>query len=195
LDTADDLDVNKVLRPTFTDRDLLRAPESRVCCQSCSAYFDHQELRRENWWLAAKHAETISRKAIRPYIDRLLAEPLPESGYFLVTTAKRKHIGLRAPLNVAGNRHLKVQFELATLEIDASRWSLLTAACDTLRRHHTWQEITGDGYQSWRLAKWQDAIDEFAAARDAIRPFLRTPYLDLVQFCGDLAAKEEEDAD
>lgn len=181
LPTAETTPLGSVLRPTFTDLAYLRRPPPGVACPACDYYMSHQELRRANWWLTAGEAQPIERRDLRRLLADHLAQPPAAGGYYLITTSKRKHLALRAPLNLAGAPTRRVQFELATLTLDAALWSTLTAACDALRHFHTWQEILNDTYQSWRLVKWPRAAD-FIAARAAIQPYARTPYLELVKF-------------
>lgn len=185
----------KVLRPTFTDHEFLRCPTSNHVCPACEYYMNHQELRRANWWLTGDKALPIERDQLRPFITVQLYRPLMENGYLIITTSKRKHIGLRAPLNMAGSKALRVQFETVTLDLTAALWQSLTAACDTLKQHHTWKEILSDSYEAWRLAKWT-GLPTYVAAREVVRPHLRTPYLDLVKFVSvENATTKEDDSD
>jgi len=192
LSTASETLVKSVLRPTFTDIALLRRPDSRHVCPACAWYFDHQEVRRANWWLTADGATEIARGDLRRVIDEQLATPPAADGYLLITTSKRKHIALRAPLNLAGSHARRVQFETDTLTLRAADWFRLTAAVDALRVVHTWQEILTDTYQSWRVGRWANAA-EFVAARAGVRPYLRTPYLDLVKFVSVVGQKDAGD--
>jgi len=192
LPTTSETRVQTVLRPTFTDIALLRRPESRHVCPACAWYFDHQEVRRANWWLAADGATEIARGDLRRVIDEQLATPPAADGYLLITVSKRKHIALRAPLNLAGSHARRVQFETDTLTLHAADWFRLTAAVDALRVVHTWQEILADNYQSWRVGRWAN-VAEFVAARAVARPYLRTPYLDIVKFVSVVGQKDAGD--
>lgn len=120
LPTTSETRVQTVLRPTFTDMALLRRPDSRTVCPACVWYFDHQELRRANWWLTADSAAEIARGDLRRVIDEHLAAPPGADGYLLITASKRKHIALRAPLNLAGSPVRRVQFEIDTLHLAAA---------------------------------------------------------------------------
>ena len=171
---------NTVLRPTFTDHDALRVPGSGVVCEACAWYFGRQDVRRQSWWLTETSAEPVERAAMWPLLRAHLSTPPDQDGYYLFTIMKRKHLALRAPLNLAGARTRRVRFEVNTVTLDATSVAVYKAVAQ-LRRYHTWQEIQDDAYRTHALAKWEEP-GAFASARDVVHPVLSTALFALIRF-------------
>jgi len=172
--------LKKTLRKTFTDHAALRNVISGVVCAACAWYMSHQELRRSSWYLTAGEARPLAKADLYPLLCQHLEQPPEHDGYYLITTMKRKHLALWAPLSAAGNAILRVRFEVVSLDLDR-KWLRLTQAAHRLREHHSWYEIQSDDYNAKFLASWSDPL-EFIRLRQGIKPFLHTPYLDLAQY-------------
>lgn len=191
LPTAAGKPPTAVLRDTFTDYAALRQPRSATVCAACDWYMSRQDLRRSSWWLTETAAAPIERVSIRSFLLDQIAHPPPVAGYILITATRRKHLALYAPLNAAGASTRRLRFETATLDIDPATFPALVAAVDALRQHHTWQEIATGVYYPANLAKWPTPA-AFTAAFTAVRPWLRTPHLNLIRF---ISTKEAITAD
>jgi len=172
--------VDKVLRKTFTDYAALRVPRGDYACDACVWYFGRQDLRRSSWWLTAAGAQSLTKADVGPLLQEHLESPPSEDGYYLITTMKRKHLALWAPLNLAGNPVRRVRFETVTIDIDCD-WLAVVEAAHQLRKFHSWKEIQNDDYNSKFLTRWENPA-EFVRLRGILQPWLGTPYLDLAQY-------------
>lgn len=173
----------KVLRTTFTDYDVLRVRAGEHVCPACVWYFGRQELRRTGWWLTANEARPVSKAEWLPLLHRHIQDGIPADGYYLIKPSglTGKHLALLAPLNICGNRALRVQFDTTTLGLDAA-WLGLVAAAFRLRECHAWREIRQDDYiAKFLAARWPD-FDEFLRLRTTVRPWLRSGQMELAQF-------------
>jgi len=172
--------VEGVLRKTFTDHAALRVPASSSVCPACEWYFGHQELRRSSWWLTAERALSLAKAEVGPLLRGHLRGAPAEDGYYLVTTMKRKHLALWAPLNLAGNSVRRVRFETVTVELDTT-WLAMMEAAHRLREIHSWREIRNDDYNAKFLTRWESP-NEFMELRSMVQPWLGTAHLDLAQY-------------
>jgi CRISPR type IV-associated protein Csf1 len=180
LPTVGDASRTKTIRPTFTDHTALRAPRSPVVCAACDWYMSRQDLRRSSWWLTPTQAQPLAKADLWPTLQRLLVHPPDQDGYLLITTMKRKHLALHAPLNLSGCTSLRVRFEVVTLNV-APAWLDVVAAAHALRQNHSWREIQSDNYVAKFLTRWPNPL-EFIRHRQVIQPHLHTPHLDLAQY-------------
>lgn len=180
LPTDGGRDVNKVLRPTFTNQDILPRPDSSTVCPACAWYFDHQELLRQHWYLTPVEARSLAKADILPLLQTHLETPPPVDGYYLIAQSKKKHIALRGRLNTAGARSLRVNCEELLVDVDGAFMTLLSNVV-TLRNYHRWDEIEGDKYLPWAILRWP-GIADFERTRAAVRPWLRSPQYQLARY-------------
>jgi len=177
---ADEIAVEDVLRPTFTDIDLVRG---EYVCQACAWYLDHQEVRRSHWYLTPDEAVPLAKKEILPLLRRHLAKPPAVDRYYLIARSKKKHVALRARLNAAGCRLLRVNFETQLVDVDQEFMELYCHLA-ALRKYHSWDEIERDEYLLRPLQKWLvgDKYAEFERHRSAARIWVRSPQFELAKY-------------
>ena len=180
LPTDGGLPPKAVFRRTFTNQDILAARESYIVCEACAWYFDHQELRRQHWYITAKEARSLSKKDIFPLLMRHIITPPSEDRYYLIALSKKKHVALRARLNATGCRSLRVNFEEMVVDVD-ERFINLERDIVQMRRYHRWDEIENDAYLPYALLRWP-SIGEFEATRESLRPWLRSPQYRLARY-------------
>lgn len=170
----------EVLRPTFTDHGLLADGNADHVCDACAWYMDHQELRRQSWYLTEREARPLAKKDVLPLLQAHYEEPPLEDRYYLIAISKKKHVALRARLNAGGCRAMRVNFETALVDVDAE-WFKLLDNLVTLRRYHRWDEIEADRYLPFAILKWP-SLSAFEQARQAVRPWLRSPAWGLARY-------------
>jgi hypothetical protein len=195
LPTGHDADLGKVLRDTFTDRDVLEVPWSGYVCAACEWYFDHQELRRQHWYLTAREARPLAKADIFPLLVKHLRCPPAEDRYYFIAQSKKKHVALRARLNAAGCTKLRVNFETIMVDVDQSFPTLMKNLV-ALRKYHSWDEIESDRYLPYAILKWP-SFKAFEEARWAVAPYLRSPQWQLARFLysPDLLKGDDDDGD
>jgi hypothetical protein len=183
--------VADVLRPTFTDIDRVNGD---YVCSACVWYFDHQELRRSHWYLTPAEAVPLAKKDILPLLRKHVREPPPVDRYYLISRSKKKHVALRARLNAAGARMLRVNFETMLVDVDQQFFELYDHIV-ALRKYHAWDEIERDEYLIRSLQRWLtgEGFDQFERHRDGVRPWLRTQQYELAKFLYSPDQEEGED--
>lgn len=193
LPLAGDTPLGKVLRPTFTDHDLL-ANRDGYACTACTWYMDHQELRRQSWYLTENEARPLAKADLLPLLRSHYQDPPAEDRYYLIARSKKKHVALHGRLNAAGCRAMRVNLETSLVDVDGEWFKLLDGVV-ALRRYHAWDEIEADRYLPFAILKWPSLAD-FERAREAVRPWLRSPAWELARYLyhPDLA-KEMRDGD
>lgn len=170
----------RVFRPTFVDYDLQARAELPGLCPACVWYFDHQELLRTHWYLAPSRATPLAKAELLPLLTTHLHTPPAEDRYYLITFTKKKHVALRARINAAGSRVLRVNAETYTVDVDDRTLRLVTDLT-ALRTYHAWQEIESDNYLPYALLRWPD-LAEFEQRRAAVQAWLRSPQYQLARY-------------
>ena len=170
----------KVYRPTFVDFDLQARAGQPDLCPACVWYLDHQEIDRSHWYLSASTARPLAKADLLPLLTEHLTHPPPEDRYYLIAFTKKKHFALRARLNAAGARILRVNAETFLVDVD-NRCLRLAADLTALRTYHAWQEIESDNYLPYAILRWPRLAD-FEARRAAIQPWLRSPQYHLARY-------------
>lgn len=191
LPTKQTAPLSEVLRPTFTDHDLIDE-DGDGACPACAWYFDHSELRRAHWVVTESDAQALAKKDILPLLAEHLDSPPDLPRYYLISRAKRKHVALRARLNAAGSNLLRVNFELSLVDINRGFFGILNDIVK-LRRYHSWDEIRDDKYLPYAILRWDD-LGDFQATRQNLQPHLRSPQYELARFLysPDLAKEGEQ---
>lgn len=191
--TNDHVPKNKVLRPTFTDYDVLRIRTGVYVCPACAWYFDNQDLRRRGWWLTRDRAQPVDKAQWLPVLAQHLIAGAPADSYYLIKPSgpqgkeqkmpgiAGKHLALLAPLTCSGSRTLRIQFDTITLDLDLSFLDLIQA-CFSLRQCHSWREIRNDDYISKYVNQRWRTVSEFMDLRSRVRPWLNTAHIDLAQY-------------
>lgn len=169
-----------VFRPTFTDYDLLKVPHSGSVCPACAWYFDHQELRRQHWYISPSEAKMLAKADILPLLAQHVQNPPNEDRCYLIAQSKKKHVILRARINAAGCSRLRVNFETMLVDVDRDFFALVHDLA-LLHQFHTWQEIEHDDYLPYAILLWP-SLSDFEKTRDRVRPWLGTPQYLLAKF-------------
>jgi hypothetical protein len=175
---------DKVLRPTFVDHSLLLRNGGNVVCDACQWYLGAQDVRRTSWFLTEDKAVVLATPGARLEVLELLArhvrDGVPADSYYLITESKRKHVALRARLNHAGARVLRVNFETMLVDVDRDFFRLYRDVC-TLRQYHAWREIESDAYLPFAILKWPN-LTEFELTRMRVWPQVYSPQYRLAKF-------------
>ena len=196
---------HKVLRSTFSDYDVLRVRNGDDVCPACEWYMSNQDLRRSGWWLTQNEARQMKKQDWLALLREHIEQPPDEDGYYLikpsgfigirrVSSLTGKHLALLAPLNLAHNPVRRVQFDTVALDLTA-QWLELVEASHRLREHHSWREIVTDDYIATFVTERWDDLSEFVRLREVVKPWLRTPQLNLAQFVWFRSKKGEDDND
>jgi len=86
-----------VIKPSFTNLDLLRAPESPMASVAAWRVFGYAPARQSSWWCDGHDFRRLDRVAVRNKVLSGDPAPYPWAGY--ATTSYKKHGALRAPVN------------------------------------------------------------------------------------------------
>lgn len=120
-----------VIKPSFTNYDLLAAPMSDRAGIAAWRVMNHVPARQSLWWTDGKEFRLLKRTDVRPMVlDGVTAEQW--AGY--VTTSYKKHGALRAPVNT-GRRQVWL-FEMLRADCSdraavADTWARLRSAQDS----------------------------------------------------------------
>jgi hypothetical protein len=119
-----------VVKPSFTNLDLLRAPQSDRAGVAAWRVLNHAPARQSLWWCDGHDLRLLKRVDVRALVLNGVTAP-QWSGY--ATTSYKKHGALRAPVN-SGPRQLWL-FEMLVVDCSdrgqvAEMWERLRAAQD-----------------------------------------------------------------
>lgn len=132
--------VKEVIRDTFTNHGMCRAPHSRAVCPACGHYFNHRwlpagfkkpaEYRLLSIRILTDRMEMWPRERMRPNLETMLRDGCPEC-VLVVSLSKKKHLLPFAPVNPP-SRSFAVQVEEETVQLSAGAWFPLAQAFDAL---------------------------------------------------------------
>lgn len=155
------------VKPSFTNLDLLRAPESdRVGVAAWRVLTDHT-LRQSSWICDAGGFRRIDRLVARELV--LTTRPdAPWCGY--ITTSYKKHGALRAPVNAAGSYRWLFEMDVVDAREPHDWWEIIrdartagiprpvieTLDCSVylMSKHFAlWRD-----FERWARDKWQSPL-------------------------------------
>jgi hypothetical protein len=174
-----------VIKPSFTNLDLLRAPDSDRAGLPAWRALNYNQERMSSWICNGETFEPLNRKGVREHVlaDDELA--LPVACY--ATTSYKKHGALRAPVNAPGRRVWLFETRLvdcSNRSAVSDTWARLRAAQDAgIPRPLIERLDISPGYMAkigWRL--WT-TFEAWA------RPRMRSP---LYEFLTYLLPSQEE---
>lgn len=109
---CDTIDREYVIKPSFTNIDLLRAPESRRAGAAAYRALTLDAERKSSWWCDGITFDKLNRADVRERVIGGVTSAQPWAGY--ATTSYKKHGAMRAPVN-AGSAQ-RWLFELAIVD-------------------------------------------------------------------------------
>jgi len=174
-----------VIKPSFTNLDLLRAPDSGRAGLPAWRALNHNAERKSSWICDGRAFEPLDRKGVRARVLDPAPADRPTACY--ATTSYKKHGALRAPVNAPGRRVWLFETRLVDCSDPAAvadTWARLRAAQDAgIPRPLIEHLDISPGYMSrigWRL--WT-TFEAWA------RPRIRSP---LYEFLTYLLPSQEE---
>lgn len=194
--------VGEVLRDTFTNHDLARAPGSPVMSDAAQWYFNHQEFRRFHI-VAERSGESyrwrsVAREDLRQILVDALTAPPDCDRFYSIALSKKKHIALRAPVTPARSAYVYVQFEENAVTLAGAIFlALLTAFDAALALGISKKEILCCQLHILTLQKLvkNKALGAWQAQEKVLRPHVGSQILPLVSFViFNPTEKEEADA-
>lgn len=175
----------KAIKPTFTNHDMARAPESKAICADCAFCLAKKELRfystivTEDWMIHP------SREQIR---DILLKSPKPPF-VFIVAVSGQKHLTIRA--SVAYSREaFPVQYEEQQLLVEPEELAPLLTMVEELYTVFNKEEILTGRYNQHRIRQF--GLRRFLELQRLLDGKRRTRLFDLAVF---VAQKREVSED
>lgn len=131
-----------LIRPTFTNRDSARRPESRSLCAGCAFCLSHPSLRSRSILAHARGLAHPSRAEAR---EALLLPPEPPF-VFCVAVSGKKHLHFRARVAWSRDRY-PVQFEDLAVEVDREVLACILSDVDLLLRAFGKEEVRTGRYR------------------------------------------------
>lgn len=163
--------IENVIKPTFTNRDLL-SPTSRLICVACAFCLRTPELRRRDFVASTQKIEFLDREQLR----RKLLEPVDEDGLpfvFCVGLSHKKHLILMTRVNIS-KKLFYVQFETQGVWIQPSVHNQLFFSLQALRKHFSKEEIAEGFYDPSKLKADMLALEE------KVKPYRGRPIFNLL---------------
>jgi hypothetical protein len=120
-----------VIKPSFTNLDLLRAPDSDRAGIAAWRVLNYDYERKSSWACNGQTFERLDRKGVRNHVLSREESPLPCA--FYATTSYKKHGALRAPANSTGKRVWLFETRLvdcSDMAAVSAIWARLRAAQD-----------------------------------------------------------------
>lgn len=136
LPCGDEFSKKEFVKPTFTNRDIVKFPGSDFVCGCCVASMDtfvdttlvDGEVKtgrggapRTYSWVLSGSGNTAFSKKHFDYARQILSDPPAPPFSIVLSDSGKKQIIFRAPVNYDRERFV-VQFEEEQIEIDASQW-------------------------------------------------------------------------
>lgn len=163
------IDREHVIKPSFTNFDLLRAPESRRAGVAAYRALTLDAERKSSWWCDGERFVKLNRVDVRERVIGGVASTLPWAGY--ATTSYKKHGALRAPVNTGSAQ--RWLFELAIVDCTqrdtvAAMWQRLRAEQDGGIGRSLMEALDGPtavlakiGIDRWRrFAEWATPVSQ-----------------------------------
>lgn len=173
------------IKPSFTNLDLLRAPDSDRAGIEAWRVLNYAPARQSSWACNGKTFARLDRKGVREHV--LTRDEIAIPCAYYATTSYKKHGALRAPANPPGRRVWLFEMRLvdcSDMDEVADMWARLRAAQDAgIPRPLIEHLDIAPGYMAkigWRV--WRD-FEAWA------RPRMRSP---LYEFLTYLLPSQEE---
>jgi CRISPR type IV-associated protein Csf1 len=154
---------DKIIKPTFTDADLAKAPWSDVVCDACAWALSRRELR--NYSIIATE-NTLLHPSKAELRDALLKPPEPP---FLITVAEsgQKWLHFKASISYT-QKIFTVQFDDLQVRVEPQPFASILEAVERMLAVFSKAEIASGDYQVHRIQEF--GMELFESSEEVLRP-------------------------
>lgn len=167
--------VKKAIKPTFTNIDLSRAPQSKSICPGCTFCLTYRELR--NYSIIA--TEEGLRHPSRPEMRELLLDPPEPPFVFCIATSGQKHLTFRTQVAYTRDGY-PVQYEETPVCVDRTILREWLDAVEMLYAVFSKAEILSGNYNQNRIRQF--GLQRFQEIEAQIAPHRGNRLFDLAVF-------------
>lgn len=171
-----------VIKDTFQNKDMAKAPWSAVCCDHCAWALSFMSMRNYSIIATKTKFEHPSRTRMK---EVLLSPPDPP---FVICVAESGQLWLhfKAKVNLSNDR-FTIRMDKFDVIVNQTRFKILLASIENLYRVFTKDEILTGNYQSHRIKEF--GLSEWETEEENIRGLRKSGIFQLALF---VARREEE---
>lgn len=166
----------KVIKPTFTDGPLAKAPYSDVVCEACTWAISHRPLRNYSLFATMSQLEFPSRQRSR----EILLDPPDEPFMLVLAESGQKWLHFKAKVNLGVGKTFQVLLEEAPVTVACTFRLLLDNVEELYNGGFTKTEIASSNYHSHRIQEF--GIQEWDELEKQVSRYRGGRLLDLALF-------------